>query len=278
MSETEVMGGFPRPGRALKGVMIALFAIWLTFALGLNWAGVSASVFEVFLGNTDAILHGQVWRLFTAPLIHPPTVLSILFVLIGFYFLTPSLEESWGGARLLRFLLLSALFAYVFQLLVGLLLPQSLAQKLIPPFWYGSTPVLEAVAIAFAMTFKGRVVRLFFVLPVSSRGLILFIVGFSVLAVITLEVPSCGLISPFGGMIAGWLFGGGTPSPARRFWLKLRLARLEREAVRERGARKRRVERSGFRVIEGGEGEVPPPKGSNGRGDGGRGPDGNLLN
>jgi membrane associated rhomboid family serine protease len=278
MSETQVIGGFPRPGRALKGVMIALFAIWLTFALALNWAGVPASVFEVFLGNNSAILHGQIWRLFTAPLIHPPSVLSILFVLIGFYFLTPSLEEDWGGARLLRFLLSSALFGYLFQLGFALLLPQSLAQKLVPPFWYGATPVLEAVAIAFALTFKGRVVRLFFVFPVSSRGLILFIVGFSVLAVITLEVPSCGLISPFGGMIAGWLFGGGTPSPARRFWLKLRLARLEREAERERGARKQRVKRSGLRVIEGGEGGGGDPKAGNGRGDGGRGPDGNLLN
>jgi membrane associated rhomboid family serine protease len=284
MSETQVMGGFPRPGRALKGVMIALFAIWLLFAIGMNWVGVPESTFTAFLGSTEGVLHGQIWRLFTAPLIHPPSVWAILFVLIGFYFLTPSLEESWGGPRLLRFLLGSALFAYLFQIGFQLILPQSLAQKLVPPYWYGSMPVLEAVAIAFALTFKGRTVRLWFVLPVSSRGLILFIVGISVLYLITLEVPSSGLIAPFGGMIAGWLFGGGTPSPARKAWLRIRLARLEREAVRERGQRKRRVERSGLRVIEGGErgeggdGEGPPAKGGNGRGEGPRGPDGRLLN
>ncbi len=278
MSETQVMGGFPRPGRALKGVMIALFTIWLTFALGVNWAGVPQSVFQLFLGSTGDILHGQVWRLFTAPLITPPSVWTILFVLIGFYFLTPSLEESWGGARLIRFLIVSAVFAYLFQVGFQLLLPESLSQKLVPPYWFGPWPVLEAVAIAYALTFKGRTVRLWFVLPVSSRGLILFIVGISVLYLITLEVPSSGLIAPFGGMLAGWLFGGGTPSPARKFWLKLRLARLEREAQRDRVSRKNRVQRSGLRVIEGGEGDAPPAKGGNGRGDGPRGPDGRLLN
>jgi hypothetical protein len=61
-----------------------------------------------------------------------------------------------------------------------------------------------------------------------------------------------GLVSPFGGMLAGWLFGSGSPSPLRRAWLKLRLAQLDAEARREADARKRRVEKSGLQVLEGG--------------------------
>jgi membrane associated rhomboid family serine protease len=278
MSETTVMGGWPRPGRAVKGVMIALFAIWLTFSLGINWAGASSDTFLLFCGSSSAIFNGEIWRLATAAVMHPPSVWSILFVLIGLYFLTPSLEEAWGGPRLLRFLLLSSLFGYAFQMGLELLLPQSLSQKLVPPYWYGSAPALFAIAIAFAMSFKGRTVRLFFVLPVGSRGLILFVVGLSVLYLITLEMPPSGLLAPFGGMLAGYLFGGGTPSPARRFWLKLRLARIEREAQRERQVRKHRVERSGLRVIEGGSAPAEDPKKANGKTGGPRGPDGNLLN
>lgn len=266
---------FPRPGRALWGVMIALFTIWLAFAIGMNWGGLDPNVFFLFVGDTQAILRGQVWRLFTAPLMHVPSVSSIFFVLLGFYFLTPTLEREWGGARLIRFLILSSLFAYVFQMLVLLALPNSLADKLgHRGQWFSSLPALEAISIAWALTFKGQTVRLFFIFPVTSRGLILFVVGASVLLVVTLEAPMCGLIAPFGGMIAGWALGGGTPSPLRRLWLKFRLSRLEAEEKRGVHARKQRVARSGFKVIEGG------GKKDNGDSDGddGRGPDGRLLN
>ncbi len=244
--------------------------------MGLNWGGAPGDSFTFFCGNTDKILSGEVWRLFTAPLMHVPSVGSIFFVLIGFYFLTPSLEESWGGARLIRFLIVSSAFAYLFQMGVAKLLPASVSGKLVGEYWFSSTPAIEAVAIAWAMSFKGQTVRLFFVLPVTSRGLILFVLAMSVLLVITLEMPPCGLIAPFGGMLAGWLFGGGTPSPARRFWLQLKLRSLEREAQRDRQARKKRVQRSGLKVIKGaGNGNG---SGTRDDDDDDRGPDGKLLN
>jgi len=266
--DVATMPGLPRPGRALWGVILTLFAIWLAFAIGLNWGGVSENAFLLFAGNTERILHGEVWRLFTAPLIHLPRVGSVMFLLLGFYFLTPTLEQHWGGARLLRFLILSALVAYGLQMLVGLALPRSVSQKLVGEYWFSATPVLGAVSIAWALTFRGQTVRLFFVLPVSSRGLILFVIGVSVLYLFTLEQMPSGLLAPFGGMLSGWLFGGGTPSPARRFWLKLRLAKLESEAKRESADRKKRVARSGFRVIEGGKDDDEDR----------RGPDGRMLN
>ncbi len=262
----------PRPGRALIGVMAALFFIWLMFAIAVNWGGASSELFLLFCGNDAAIFNGEVWRLFTAPLMHHPSgqVGHILFVLLGLYFLTPSLEQQWGGARLLRFLAGSAVLAYAFQMLLGLFLPATAAAKLIPPYWYGAFPVIEAVAIAWALSFKGQQVRLMFVLPVTSRGLVLFVVGISVLRVIALSQGAPGgLLSPFGGMIAGWLLGGGTPSPLRRFYLKFKLQQMEREVEKEKKARRSRVNKSGFDVIEGGRSKKKPPP---------RGPDGNYLN
>ncbi|MBK7581811.1 MAG: rhomboid family intramembrane serine protease [Myxococcales bacterium] len=265
--DPSAMPALPRPGRALWGILITLFAVWLAFAVGVNWGGAGENAFFLFAGNSEKILHGEIWRLFTAPLLHLPSVSGILFVLFGFYFLTPTLEQTWGGARLIRFLLLSSFVAYGLQLLIGLALPASMKEKLIGEYWFSALPAVEAVSIAWALTFRGQTVRLFFVLPVTSRGLILFVVGVSVLYVITLERPMCGLIAPFGGMLSGWLFGGGTPSPARKAWLKLRLGKLEREERKQSDERKRRVARSGLRVIEGG-----------GDDDDRRGPDGRMLN
>jgi hypothetical protein len=67
------MVSLPRPGRALKGVLIGLLALWLMFAVGINWAGVPEELFLLFCGNAQQILQGEVWRLFTAPLMHQPT-------------------------------------------------------------------------------------------------------------------------------------------------------------------------------------------------------------
>jgi membrane associated rhomboid family serine protease len=261
---------FPKPGRALIAVMATLFVVWLMFAIAINWGGASLELFLLFCGNDDALLRGEVWRLLTAPLMHFPQgeFFNILFVLVGFYFLTPSLEQQWGGPRLIRFLISSALFAYLFQLVLGWLLPASVGAKLIPEYWFGATPMLEAVAIAWALSFRGQQVRLMFVLPISAGMLVWFVVGMSVLAVIAAAQRHEGLISPFGGMLAGWLFGGGTPSPMRKLYLNFKLRKMEREVADEKRRRSSRAKKAPFDVIEGGK----SGKGTR------RGPDGNLLN
>ena len=55
-----MQGGLPKPGPALKIILIGLLAIWLVFALGLNWGNVSDEAFYPFAGNNAAILRGQV--------------------------------------------------------------------------------------------------------------------------------------------------------------------------------------------------------------------------
>jgi membrane associated rhomboid family serine protease len=249
----------PRPGKVLTVALVLVLAIWLAFATAINWGGADAVLFELFLGNTQAILHGEVWRLFTAPLMHHPSTYShILLALLGLYFLSPSLEESWGSARFARFLIASALFAYTLQMLLELALPASIAGRLVGDHWFGLGPVLEAIAIAWALSFRGRTVYLMLMLPVSSGMLVLFVVAISVLGLIAGELGPSGLIAPFGGMFAGWLFGGGTPPPWRRAWLRLTLRRHEQELLRL--SRRQRVLKSGWRVVEGGRGESEDSK------------------
>jgi membrane associated rhomboid family serine protease len=269
--------GLPRPGPALRGVLIALFAVWLAFALGINWAGAPPVLFEVLCGNTEAILHGQVWRLFTAPFMHEVNhnISHVLWALLGLYFLGPSLESHWGPGRFLRFLGLSAVFAYAVQMLFELVLPGSLAARLVPSFWFGAMPAVSAVSIAWALTFRGRTIQLAFVIPITSTGLILFMLAVNIMYLIAQAGGPEGQIAPFGGMLAGYLFGGGTPSPLRRAWLKLKLAQLDAEARREADARKKRVARGGFEVIEGGKSDRPDGE-RNGKGP--KGPDGGWLN
>jgi membrane associated rhomboid family serine protease len=243
----------PKPGRTLIAIVVGLLALWLMFAMALNWGGADAALFERFVGNTDAIMAGEVWRLFTAPLVHTPNdPWHVMGVCLGLYFLGTSLEARWGGRRFALFLASSALIAYVCQLAAELLLPASTASKIGMGYWFGAVPALEALSVAWALTFSGQTVRLFFVLPVSSRGLLWFVIGFSVLRLIAVQQTAEGLISPFGGLAAGWLLGGGTPSPLRRLYLKFRYSQLQREAESEARERRRHAQRAKLSVIEGG--------------------------
>lgn len=265
---------FRRPTKAVLGLLVVVLTIWLTFAVGTNWGAASDEIFFLLAGDTERILHGEVWRLLTAPLLHFPHgsegVSHLLSALFGLYFLTPRLEEEWGTARLLRFIAISAVASYLLQMAFELLLPASLGQKIVPfGTWFGLIPALEATAIAWALTFKGQQVMLFFVLPVSSRMLIVWVVGISTLYLLAAAKNFQGLISPFGGMLCGWLLGGGTPSPLRKAWLNFRLSQLDKEARRDGERRKRRPNPAGLRAIPGGRSNDD---------DDDRGPDGRFLN
>lgn len=259
----------PRPGKALTGLMIALTAVWLMFAVGLNWGGAPGSLFIALTGNTSDVLHGQVWRLLTAPLLQAPSsAWHLLSALLGLYFLGSRLEATWGGARFLRFVAFTSVGAYVLQMLAELALPSSLGARLVGTNWFGIMPAVTAISMAWAFSFRGEKILLI-LFPVSSNMLIAAVVGMALLHVAAGEMPAEGMLSPFGGMFLGWLLGGGSPTPLRKAWLRFRLAQLDTEARRDGARRKARRNPGGLRVIPGGRADDD---------DDGKGPDGRYLN
>ncbi len=254
MREPQVSFGMPRPGKAVLGMMIAVTAIWVLFAVGINWLHVGNELFTLLIGSGEALRHGHLWVLLTAPLMHHFKLPgSLLMPLFGLYFFGTTLEDRWGAKKTLAFLFGSAAFAFLVQVGVGALVPPVHASV-----WFGSLGMTEAVAVAWALNNRNATVRLFFVLPVSGTMLLVFIFVASVFNVFALTPPTEGLVTPFGGMLAGWLFGD--VSPLRRFVLQLRLRRLQREteALRtSQAAARRRAAGPPLRVIHGG-GDSPP--------------------
>lgn len=252
---------FPVPGRVLKSVLIILFALWLVFALAVNWGGASEEAFLRWTGNSSAIARGEVWRLVTAPLMHLPSDIGhILGSMIGLYFLGSSLESAWGGQRFAWFLLWSGVLAYSVQFGASLLLPAPVMASLSYDNYFGATPVIYAVAIAWACSFKGQRVMLMFVLPVSSSALIWITVGVGLMVLIAGGKTPSGHIASFAGMGFGYLLGGGSPSPLRRLMLRYKLGSLERQVRRASEVRGKRAARSGLKVIPGGRQDGGPRK------------------
>ncbi|MCH2109209.1 MAG: rhomboid family intramembrane serine protease [Polyangiaceae bacterium] len=252
---------FPRPGPVMKWTLISLFAIWLIYALGLNWFGMPAQWFEIFTAQPADILHGELWRLFTASLLQEPrhTVSPIIFALLGIYFLGCSLEESWGGKRFLYFMVLSGALSYLVQAIFAVVIPGAISARLTTAPYFGTMPVVSAIAVAWALSFRGQTVRLFFALPVSSTLLLWFVIGATVLGAIADEQSYAGRIALFSGLGWGYLLGGSQPSPLRKLYLQLRLKQLEREVSREKNYRKKKLKKSGLQVVSGGKDDDSKP-------------------
>jgi len=250
--DRRVQMAWRRPSKPVLGLMAVLFFIWLTFAIALNWGGGGEAIFRLLQGNSAAVLHGQVWRLITAPLLHTPVgpgaVTHILFALLMIYFFVPALEEEWGAKRLFLFLAGSSVFAYAVESLMFLVLPTVAA-----PIWYGSMIFADAAVVAWALSNRDRVVNLFFVLPIKPMMMVGFMAIFNVLQLITRQANPEGVFAPFAAMGAGFLFGGDS-SPLRRAYLKWKLARLQREVadLTKNSNKKKRRKASHLRVIDGG--------------------------
>lgn len=262
---------FPKPGRALWGVMGAMTALGILTAFLTTWAPGGSTVFLWLVCRLDRAFT-QPWRLITSGLLTDPTHWSHLaFSLLGLYFLGATLEKRWGGARFLRFLALSVVAGNLITLAVSAIVPEDGQARFHPLFTFGPTAAIAAIAIAWSREFADSTVNLFLVLPVRGKVLFWVTLGFCVLDLIYPAGLPEGVVAPFGGVIAGLLFGG-TPSLARRGWLSLRLALLRRKAghvsVEEMPSSKpRRKPRAGappLRVVSGGLEEVlkkrQPPK------------------
>jgi membrane associated rhomboid family serine protease len=262
---------FPKPGRALWAVMGAMAVLGVLTAFLTTWVPGGSKVF-LWLGCKLDEAFRQPWRLITSGLLTDPThFMHLVFSLVGLYFLGTSLEQRWGGARLLRFLAIAVVFGNLTTLAVDALAPDDGQARFHPELVFGPSAAITAIAVAWSREFSESTVNLFFFLPVRGRILFWVTIGFCVLDLIFPGNLPEGVVAPFGGVIAGLAFGG-TPSLARKTWLHLRLALLRRRSSSVRvedilSPKPKRRPRPGsppLRVVSGGLEEVlkkrTPPK------------------
>jgi membrane associated rhomboid family serine protease len=223
----QMMLALPRPGRALKGVLIVIAVFGVVQALLYNWIPGGAKVFLALAYTHEEVARGQVWRLLTAGLLsHPEHPGHLIFTLIGLYFLSPDLERRWGGARFLRFLALSVLIGNVLTFLV-----ESVAAghggALHPGICFGAFAACTAVGVAWARANENAQVFLFF-FPVSGKALFWITIAYCFLGLIYPGANPEGAVAPFGGVVSGLLLGG-SPSVMRELYLRAKLGVLRRQ-------------------------------------------------
>lgn len=236
-----VSAAFPRPGRVVKALLGVIAAFAIVGAIVWNWApgpprGQEIFSWVAFQPNPARGLLFKPWTLITSGVLTWPKGYShALWSLVGLYFLGTDLEKRWGGKTLLKFLAVSVLIGNLTVLAVDqlpiALNPLSNPEAYVgfhPPLALGPVAAITATALAWSKENATRQIRLFFFLPVTGRTLFWFTIAFTMLSPLFLQGAPEGIAAPFGGIIAGLLFGG-TPSPARSLWLRAKLALLRRK-------------------------------------------------
>ena len=219
----------------------AVAAAWLRSTVPLWFVLQPAAVWGQgqFLPGIPAL-----WQLLTYPLfVFDP--LGLLFTLAAYGWFAGSLEEWWGSKRFLKFVLIVTAGSAAATVALATVWP-----ALRGATYAGGWPLVEAMVIAWGLTFPNRQLLLMFVLPVSGRALVWITVGLT-----GLYVLFSGTFVPFVPAIVGMAIGAmivtGTWRP-RRLWLHLKKAWLSLRLRAEEARRRRRANKARLRVVKGG--------------------------
>ena len=160
---------------------IANAAIYL---LSLFLADSGSSVTALLMFNAERILAGQVWRLFTFPLIHIMEIRYLIFKLLSLYFyywVGRVIEGIWGTLKLNLYylcgILLTGLVGILLYVLAGLSILVTAAYVNMSLFLVVATLIPEQTVLAF------------FVIPVKMRWMALVDIGLTVFSILRTVLP-----------------------------------------------------------------------------------------
>ncbi len=155
--------------------------------------------------QAEAVLHGEVWRLFTATYMHA-NFHHILFNMLGLYFFGPALERVWGARQFFFVYTLGGIVGNVLLTLAGLV-------KWIDPATFGvgaSGSVLTLLGAA-AVLFPNAQVYVYFLFPIRIRTFVLIYGIYFVYNILQQGRNFGGDICHAGGLVVGlwWAWSGG---------------------------------------------------------------------
>lgn len=149
-------------GRVCKWLILLNIAVYIlqlmTLPAPMEFRPGDGAFTDAFVLDTQAVLHGQVWRLLTYAFLHSPYFWQhIVFNMLFLWWFGHEIEDIYGSREFLAFYLTAAFLGGLAFLLTNL---QG------GPTCLGASGAVTAVMVLYALHFPGRVIYLFFVLPV----------------------------------------------------------------------------------------------------------------
>ncbi len=143
-----------------------------TFASG------NDGLYEFLRFDRDAVLHGELWRLFSYPLTNQSgNILLVAVSLICYYSLGRAMENAWGTCRFNLFYLGGILLMDIFAMALGNVqfTYQGVRWYMDPEFYYDMGSYLNlSLFLGYATLYPDTHFLLFFIIPVKAWIFALF--------------------------------------------------------------------------------------------------------
>lgn len=165
--------------------MIGLYVVGLLLML-MSGQG----IFGVLSLNVNAILHGQIWRLFTFLMIPPSTSILVIITIFFYASIGRTLEQTWGTFYY---------NVYIFSGIIFTILGNFIAYAIVY-FTTGDTLIVGtnyyimlSMFLAFALLYPDVTVLLMFIIPIKIKWMAYFYY-----AIMVYMVYQCLLFRDFG--------------------------------------------------------------------------------
>jgi membrane associated rhomboid family serine protease len=160
------LGSLNRQGQVWKGLVLANVVMFLAQLILATGGGVNGPFTDWLKIDTQAILHGEVWRLLTGAFLHSSGWEHIFFNMLGLWLFGSEVEGIYGPREFLAFYLTAAVAASAIFVGADALVGTGHATGL------GASGAVTAVLVLFAMHFPNRQIYIFGIFPVPALILV----------------------------------------------------------------------------------------------------------
>ncbi|MFQ5490259.1 MAG: rhomboid family intramembrane serine protease [Phycisphaerae bacterium] len=158
-SYASAFGGRPGPRSIVTTLIVINVAIWFLFQP-------TTALYRLMAMQTQAVLHGQIWRLFTAQYLHAGGT-HLLFNMIGLYFLGRALERVWSPTKFVTIYTLAGLAGNLMFMLISALGWFGPLGQIVP--LVGASGCILGLLGAAAVMFPRAEVYVYFLFPIKIR-------------------------------------------------------------------------------------------------------------
>lgn len=163
-----------------------MFYVTILYAAGYLIFVINPGFYFQYLSlDANAILHGQIWRIFTF-VMYPPSsgLLWVIVALSLYYFIGSNLERAWGAFRFNLYFFSGIIFHVIAAIIVYLITGISISM--------GTTYLNLSLFLVFAALYPDVQFLIYFVIPVKAKWLALVDIIFFVYGVMQAFMPAYG--------------------------------------------------------------------------------------